>query len=1607
MTSSTQRLAVFTWVWRSRGLSVLALLSLFQGLVAAEPVAVGAARVDITPGYPVRLTGYAARKTESEGVFQKLWAKAVAIGVGKEASVLVTVDNCGVCANVTEEVARRLREKAGLPRERFVVCSSHTHSAPCIVGFAPNIFAQPIPPEQLATIDRYTRELTDGMERAALAALAARKPSRLTWGEGSVGFAGNRRTPGGPVDHSLPVLVARDLEGKVRVVLANYACHCTTLGSDMNKTCGDWAGFAQEEIEKQTPDAIALISIGCGADSNPAPRGGADAGVGWAKKHAQALAAQVARLLEMKGVELESAPECVFKRIELPYKSHFTRQEWEARSKQTGIVGYHAQQYLGRLDKGEALPLTLPYAVQQWSFGSRLAMVFLAGEVVVDYARRLKQELDGERIWVTAYANDVPCYIPSRRILSEGGYEAMDSLWYYGRPAQLAPEVEDLIVDTVKGMVPKEFHADPKKAEFPEPKSPEASLEAMRPRAGWTVQLAAAEPLIASPVAIDWSADGRLWVVEMRDFPTGMDGKWKPGGRVRVLQDADGDGKYEGGVTFLEDIPFPTGVTCWRKGVLVCAAPDILYAEDTDGDGRADKVEKLFSGFATDNYQARVNSLTLGLDGWIHGANGLIGGSILSARKRGERVPIHGRDFRFRMDGSFEPVSGLTQQGLVRDDFGNWFGCDNSTLLKFYPLPDAAIRRNPLVTYPPVSQSIAQGADVNKLHPSSRMLTRFNDPSHASRATSVCGLGMYRDDLAGSDYYGNAFLCEPVHNLVRRLHVAADGTTFRATQAEDEMRSEFLTSRDNWFRPVQVRTGPDGALWVVDMYRFVVEHPRWITAERLAQLDVRAGDDKGRLYRLIPRGVSPRGVVNLEKLGNEALSAALDTPNGTERDRVHIELLSRSRVATEPIEKLVGSSRHPAVRAQALSVLADFGKLRAALVVQAATDPDPRVRASVAAAGERWLIEHRPASGRDVELVAAAVAGLARDGNAPVRLASAFALGESAGPAKLDALAFLSLGDSEDALMRSGILSSVGGLAPDLIARLMSRTNVDLRLVQGLLKTAVGASGPEGAQRLFVSLTVPEAEALTPRQSAIWLSVLEALKERGASLQELETFGPANGDPTAVKKRVMELTRFLGDLRRRVESAAIERMGMVTAEEIRLLGWSPATRPSDVDLLVRLISSLDSAGQGVSSVAMGACFEVLERLQPPRLVESLEALWPGLTPGVRSRAVDLAVRRPEWSAQLMAALKAGTIQRAEISALNRRALLTHPNASTREVALSLFGSATPSSRSDLMALYESCLQLQGDGTLGAAVFGKVCASCHKFRGQGNEVGPDLAQLTDRSKRFLLVSILDPNAAIDTRFVNYSVDTLDGRTLSGVLSEETGAGVTLVSANNERVFVPKKQIKHLEPSRISLMPEGLEQGLDSKAMADLLEYLRTEPEQFGVPAVAKSQAALEQYLAGGYLGMASVLRGAELLPYPSWLGRLPLHFCRQTDGQSVVSWKTPNVRPSDLNHGVYRFRQASAMGFRSQPSGSFELFVNSRHGVTFDVSLDDRSWVSREGSVRVRYTIMQRNEEDSNGLLEIELDPTWVSVGQPVLFEVRASAASSQRWFGVYSVATLP
>ena len=430
-------------------------------------IQVGVAEVDITPDYPIRLSGYGSRRTESDGIIQQIWAKALAIGSdADDPVVLVTVENCGLPDELTEEVSDRIKEKTGISRAHFAACFTHTHSAPCLTNAAPFLFSSDIPPDQQKTIDRYTAQFKDWMEAVALEALANREPSRLRWSIGELSFAKNRRTEGGPVDHSLPCMQITREDGTLRAIWASYACHCTTLAGTDNHICGDWAGFAQDTLQEALPGVTALISIGCGADANPESRMMPmpdekeevfSTRLAYAKAHGEALSEEVQRLLKSDAKPLTSVPTGVFERVNLPFDTPPTREEWEARVAGGGHDAYHAQKHLERLQEGHPPQTELSYPVQAWKFGEELAIVFLASEVVVDYSLRLKSELDADRLWVGAYSNAFPCYIPSERVLAEGGYEGGGAMLYFGPPTRFAPGVEQLVIDTVHRLLPSGF----------------------------------------------------------------------------------------------------------------------------------------------------------------------------------------------------------------------------------------------------------------------------------------------------------------------------------------------------------------------------------------------------------------------------------------------------------------------------------------------------------------------------------------------------------------------------------------------------------------------------------------------------------------------------------------------------------------------------------------------------------------------------------------------------------------------------------------------------------------------------------------------------------------------------------------------------------------------------------------------------------------------------------------------------------------------------------------------------------------------------------------------------------------------------------------------
>lgn len=960
--------------------------------------------------------------------------------------------------------------------------------------------------------------------------------------------------------------------------------------------------------------------------------------------------------------------------------------------------------------------------------------------------------------------------------------------------------------------------ATPRGTEGIEPTSPDAAVASFRLPADLKVEKVATEPLVVDPVAIDWDAAGRLWVCEMIDYPTGLDEQWQPGGRVKVLSDSDGDGIFDRGAVFLDGIPFPTGITAWGHGVLVCAAPEVLYAEDTDGDGRADRVERLFTGFNTENYQARVNSLSLGLDNWIHGANGLLGGTItpvanafFPARSSSDAVDIRNRDFRFHpRTGILETTTGLTQYGRVRDDWGRWFGCDNSRLLLHYSVEDRYLRRNPHVSYPDPIRHLDGRPGGRDLFPASRLLERYNDPDNANRVTSACGLAVYRDSLLGSEYAGNVFVCEPVHNLVHREVLTETDTGLVSGRAPSEVASEFFASTDHWFRPSQVRTGPDGALYVVDIYRFLIEHPRWIPAARLAKIDVRAGADRGRIYRIVPKsGAVLRPVRDLRKLDAVALAEALASPNGTERDRVHLELLLRGTSASAPLLKRLAASAPPQVRVQALSVLAGLGAMDWEILEAALRDSDPRVRIHALRLSEEWV---GGASEREIAALIRSARALVADPVVAVRRQLGYTLGEVTNPEAGEVLGRLAVDNARDSEVHQAVLTSAvrhGEAVLDVVLAL-PRGDAARESWVARLGTTLAAAGTESARNRVLTAVLP-APGVEPDDANLTglAGFLGGLPE--ASLASLTSRSgieavsrSLNQALVLARRRAMDVTQDLA-----VRRAGIEVMARLGDAE------------GDVERLVRL--GAKDASEGIRRL-------VLDRLRGKTsgtIPGLLVGAWPESLPAARAGLADVLMSRDAWARELLNAVKASRIPAIEISLVDRQRLRNTGSAETRRLAQEILPmtDAGARARKGVIDQFRPALARTGNSDAGRTIFEKQCASCHLLGGVGFAVGPDLAVLRGKDAEYWLKNLLDPNAIVEPRFVSYEVELDDGSSLSGLIRGETATSLTVVAGGGVQTTVLRTKVRGLQASSLSLMPEGLEQGLDVQGMADLLAFVR--------------------------------------------------------------------------------------------------------------------------------------------------------------------------------------
>jgi len=940
---------------------------------------------------------------------------------------------------------------------------------------------------------------------------------------------------------------------------------------------------------------------------------------------------------------------------------------------------------------------------------------------------------------------------------------------------------------------------------------------------GFRIELVACEPQVVDPVAMRFDEDGRLWVAEMRDYPIPPDKGQTPRSRIVVLEDRDGDGFYETSRIFADRLLLVNGLQPWRGGVIVTDSGKIQYLKDTNGDGRADRRETWFSGFAEKNPQLRVSHPRFALDRHVYAVNGLRGGEIVDHRRRGAAAfSIRGMDLRFDPLGtSSEPVSGMGQFGLTFDDFGNRFVCTNRNPLIHIVLENRYLRRNPHLAVPAVVHDVAAAGEKSRVFPISRAWT--TSTLHAGQFTAACGVCLYRGGALGPGLSGNALTCEPTGNLVHREVVSAEGATFTARPARPGV--EFLATADTWFRPVFLETGPDGGLYVVDMYRAVIEHPQFMPEELRHRRDLRDGDDRGRIYRIVARSAEQkRETPRLSEQRTADLVRWLEHRNAWWRTTAARLLYERQdRSVRAALEKMAEHGKTAAARVEALWSLKGLGCLSDEVLLEALARSDqPRVCEQALR-----LAEPRLAT---VPRLSHAVLALSRHDDARLRFQVALSLGEltvartevsGRREEVLDALASIALRDAADPWTRRAVASSVPGVADRLLLRLLESPEIlpftggKPRLIEELA-ALVGARNDSTATgrvlRALLGTEPPSVLSLAARERGL-VGLATGLGRSGASL--MAAVDRSGDGAAALRGEIEKLFKAAAKslLSRQDKPGSAD----TTVQTLRFLRFAPFETAGSA---LKQLAADDSVPQGVRLAAIDA----LSANRDPRATELLLADFSAATPSIRKSLIAALLRTPARSRALLDRIEAGEIAATEVGPLNAAALQRHRDAEIRRRAKQLLGTAS-ADRQKVVAQYRPALELVANAKRGQEVFKKNCSTCHRVAGIGVDVAPDIADSRVKTPRQLLTDILIPNAAIDNNYLSYTIITADGRTLTGIIAAETPTSLTLKQPENKTVTLLRSQIDQMQSAGVSLMPEGLERNIDRQQMADLISFIK--------------------------------------------------------------------------------------------------------------------------------------------------------------------------------------
>ncbi len=1007
--------------------------------------------------------------------------------------------------------------------------------------------------------------------------------------------------------------------------------------------------------------------------------------------------------------------------------------------------------------------------------------------------------------------------------------------------------------------------------------SPEESRQRFRLPAGFRIELVASEPHLADPAAMAFDARGRILVCEIhgynlegyldvlevnktgeldtqvRRIPASDDAikQAEPGqyGTVKLLEDSDGDGRIDRSTVLADHLPPCYGVVPARDGVIVFCAPDIIFLADRDDDGKAEIRETLFTGFGVGELWTRINNPRWAVDNWIYGVSGGGSGGTIRGPQLAEPVTIGSVCFRFRPDGSaFEPVSGHTHGfGQAIDDWGDRFLCTNQQhALHVIPIPHRYLVRNPYYAAPNLTQNISSYGHPAQVYPTSKpdpwrraraadpAWVRFYGEAEATANgyfTAASGQTIYQGAQFPPEFRGNHFSVDNAQNFVHRCLLVSDGVSYSVRRPDEAERTEFLTSTEQWFRPVNLTTGPDGALYVVDMYRDIIEDysaiPRYLQQQYIRSLI--AGADKGRIWRIVADGATPENPINLGTETTAQLLSHLSHTNNWQRMTAQRLMIERQDATTVPaLQDLVRTGPTPQSRLHALCTLSGLDALTSDLLKCGLQDSHFAVKVHALRMVERRFERHP-------ELLSV-VLQMIDDPHPRVRLQLALSLGESDSVEASHALIRLALQYGDDAWMAAGILSSTVESAD--------------RVLAAILHDATAANHARGLLHPLASIVGARRDDQQVSEVLSMLGQLPVGAGRGDRIECLEGLieGLQRGRATAIgtPHAIAGLRQLLASEDAQTRALAIRTAALIRLQQVPEMQTIFAeerktalddAQPSDrrkqaIGLLVA--APFDELAPAATKLldprqpieVQLATIEALGTVEHPEAATLLLKNFSSYTPRIRAAVMAAMFARQARLPILLQAIERGLVPRSSLDAARREQLINDSRTEIATLARRLLSSGTGTpDRQRVLTDYSRALQLPRDVKRGKAVFDKQCSKCHRLGDQGYEVGPDLLTAKTRADETLLADVLDPGNQITVGYGQYNVITVDGRIFSGVLAAETATSITLRAEEKKDTVVLRKDIDEMVASTVSMMPEDLEKEVTVQDAADLLGFLR--------------------------------------------------------------------------------------------------------------------------------------------------------------------------------------